>query len=146
MAQTIFRQNLSFGEQLKRVLFFFRLFATGPTGWPRSGINLAEPCGAALMTSSRRHQGGGAWTDESWPGRMMRGPKRLGSTTGFSGAKFAQKTRERLRRRTLRSSEDLLSKKGAMRKMEICGPNFCQIFTDLQISNPSDPMSTCFSG
>ena len=29
MAQTIFRQNLSFGEQLKRVLFFFRLFARG---------------------------------------------------------------------------------------------------------------------
>ena len=28
-SQTIFRQNLSFGEQLKRVLFFFRLFARG---------------------------------------------------------------------------------------------------------------------
>eukprot|EP00434_Breviolum_minutum_P012520 symbB.v1.2.011031.t1/scaffold733.1/size168030/2 len=56
VAQTIFRQNLSFGEHLEGVLFFFRLFATGPTGWPRSGINLAEPCAAALMTSS-------AWTD-----------------------------------------------------------------------------------
>ena len=28
-SQTVFRQNLSFGEQLERVLFFFRLFAKG---------------------------------------------------------------------------------------------------------------------
>jgi len=29
VAQTIFRQNLSFGEHLEGVLFFFRLFLTG---------------------------------------------------------------------------------------------------------------------
>ena len=61
---------------------------------------------------------------EDGPGRMMRGPKRLGSTTGFSGAKFAQKTRERLRRRMLRSSEDLLSKKGRCERWKFVDPIF----------------------
>ena len=158
------RRNWDFGG---------RLFGTrGPDNLPpKSQFRRTAQTGSLFLPALRhrangmateRHQSGGTMRRrlddvfsmdrrasvraEDGPGRMMRGPKRLGSTTGFSGAKFAQKTRERLRRRMLRSSEDLLSKKGAMRKMEICGPNFCQIFTDLQISNPSDPMSTCFSG
>ena len=45
------------------------------------------------------------------------------------------------RRRTPRFSEDFVSKKGAMRKMKICGPNFHQFFRDLHISHPSDPMN-----
>ena len=101
-----------------RRLRFWRktVWATSPTVRPQS-LNLAELCATALITCS-------TWTDESWPWLLTRGPRRLGSRTGLSGAKFAQKTCERWRRRTRRFSEDSASRKGRCERWKSVDPIF----------------------